>query len=117
LKIFPDQEVLLSLEEAEDSLVGSHHVIDKDLRSLLKCINLYVKEKGGEALIITMVMAVVTCFDESAVGFHGLSGNEDGKLFFLLLLQFYYGDINMARDKFLQEQIKLDDGCIFSVLI
>jgi len=57
------------------------------------------------------------CFEESAVGFHGLSGNDDGKLFFLLLLQFYYGDINMARDKFLQEQIKLDDGCIFSVLI
>jgi len=33
-----------------------------------------------------------------------------------LLLQFYYGDINLARDKFLQEQIKLDDGCIFSIL-
>jgi len=28
------------------------------------------------------------------------------------MLQFYYGDINLARDKFLQEQIKLDDGCI-----
>jgi len=76
--------VLLSLEEAEDSLVRSHHVIDKDLRSLLKCINLYVKEKGGEALIITMVMAVVTCFEESAVGLHGLSGNDDGKLFFFV---------------------------------
>jgi len=30
----------------------------------------------------------------------------------LLLLQFYYSDINLSRDKFLQEQIKLDDGCI-----
>jgi hypothetical protein len=31
-----------------------------------------------------------------------------------LFLQFYYGDINLGRDKFLQEQIKLDDGCRFS---
>jgi len=33
------------------------------------------------------------------------------------MLQFYYGDANLARDKFLLEQIKLDDGCIFSALI
>lgn len=110
--------MLLSLEEAEDSLVRSHHVIDKDLRSLLKCINLYVKEKGGEALIITMVMAVVTFALRSLLlASMDCPGMTMVNCFFLLLLQFYYGDINMARDKFLQEQIKLDDGCIFSVLI
>jgi lupus La protein len=28
------------------------------------------------------------------------------------LLQYYFGDINLPRDKFLQEQIKLEDGWI-----
>ena len=27
-------------------------------------------------------------------------------------LQYYFGDINLARDKFLHQQIKEDDGCI-----
>jgi len=44
---------------------------------------------------------------------HLVVWNCGRKMNLLLLLQFYYGDINLARDKFLQEQIKLDDGCIF----
>jgi hypothetical protein len=28
------------------------------------------------------------------------------------LLQYYFGDINLPRDKFLQEQIKLEDGWV-----
>jgi len=39
--------------------------------------------------------------------------DDNRNIHVLLLLQFYYGDMNLARDKFLQEQIKLDDGCIF----
>lgn len=31
---------------------------------------------------------------------------------FLNLLQFYFGNVNMQRDKFLTEQIKLDEGWI-----
>jgi lupus La protein len=28
------------------------------------------------------------------------------------LLQYYFGDINLPRDKYLQEQIKLEDGWV-----
>jgi len=45
--------------------------------------------------------------------FIGIVVEYDHNRNMLLLLQFYYGDMNLARDKFLQEQIKLDDGCIF----
>ena len=30
------------------------------------------------------------------------------------LFQYYFGDINLPRDKFLQDEMKLEDGCILS---
>ena len=32
--------------------------------------------------------------------------------FYICMFQYYFGDINLAKDKFLQEEIKKDDGCI-----
>jgi len=65
---------------------------------------------------MTVIKVVTDFFDESATGLLGLSWNVGCTTSLLLLMQFYYGDINLARDKFLQEQIKLDDGCIFFAL-
>ena len=36
---------------------------------------------------------------------------------YIHVLQYYFGDINLPRDKFLQDELKLDDGCKFNISI